>query len=342
MSYNLVPNTLELNQAVFTIERQLNTADQTHTDWGFKFTQLYGMDYRYTTAQGYLSNQLLQNNSLYGYDPLEMYGLYYIPGIAQGLTIKAGRFISPPDIEAQLSIQNYMYSHSLMFTVDAYTYTGVLSTVKLNSNWQVSLGVHGANDMAPWEGGNQTNGQLLIRWDSDSKNDSLYGGINSLGNNEAINGHDNLGATVVTWGHKFNDTFHMQTESYYQWEQNGALGGSCNNGPIYSFGGGGGCGPTIYGTSWSAGFVNYVQMKLNDKDYLSLRNDFLDDPQGQRTGYATQYTSQTLGYSHKFTKFLQVRPEIRYEEAWGTGATPYNNGTAPNQATFSADIIFKF
>jgi hypothetical protein len=35
------------------------------------------------------------------------YGLMYVPNVAQGMVIKFGRYISPPDIEAQLAPDNY-------------------------------------------------------------------------------------------------------------------------------------------------------------------------------------------------------------------------------------------
>ena len=48
-------------------------------DWGFKLTNLYGIDYRYTTAKGWFSDQLLKHNNLYGYDPLQCYFDIYFP-----------------------------------------------------------------------------------------------------------------------------------------------------------------------------------------------------------------------------------------------------------------------
>jgi hypothetical protein len=34
-----------------------------HFDWGFRVTQLYGVDYRFTTANGYFSQQLLKKTT---------------------------------------------------------------------------------------------------------------------------------------------------------------------------------------------------------------------------------------------------------------------------------------
>ena len=36
---------------------------------------------------------------------------------------------------------------------------------------------------------------------------------------------------------------------------------------------------------WAEG--NYLQKQFSKKDYISLRNEFLDDAKGQRTGFKT-------------------------------------------------------
>ena len=44
----------------------------------------YGIDYRYITAGGWFSDQLLKHNNLYGWDPTEQYFDVYIPGLLEG------------------------------------------------------------------------------------------------------------------------------------------------------------------------------------------------------------------------------------------------------------------
>jgi hypothetical protein len=92
----IVPNKLEMDQAVLRFERVPDSMQTNHIDWGFRLTTMYGIDYRWTTAQGWFSEQLLKRNSLYGADPEEAYGLVYFPHVAQGMMLKVGRYISPP------------------------------------------------------------------------------------------------------------------------------------------------------------------------------------------------------------------------------------------------------
>jgi hypothetical protein len=147
-AYAEVPNTFQLDQLTLYIERTPDTIQRDHFDWGFRLTNLYGLDYRFTTAQGYFSQQLLNNpkangsiGNKYGYDPVMMYVDLYFPKVAQGLDVRIGRYISLPDIEAQLAPNNYTYTHSLTYTYDCYTQTGINGTVKLSNHWTVQAGL---------------------------------------------------------------------------------------------------------------------------------------------------------------------------------------------------------
>lgn len=342
-SYDIVPNAVELDQVGIKFDKQPNTAQTDHFDWGFLSTTIFGTDYRYTTGKGYFSSQLLSHNNLYGVDPSEFYGLLYFPKVADGMILKVGRYISPADIEAQWATDNYLYSHSLMFTVDPYTFTGAQATFKLGSYWQLEVGAHFGNDMAPWSKSAQLNGLLMARWVSKNNNNSLYGGINAVGSGHYTDQHDDLQMVVMTWGHKFNETFHMMTEAYYMWQFHALTGGTVINGPAKNFLEGVGPGTLIPGAAQTEGFVNYFQILLSQKkDYLSIRNDLLNDPQANRTGFVTAYTSHTIGWVHYFTDLIRIRPEVRFERAWASDVTPYDNGTKQNQFTAAMDLIVRF
>jgi hypothetical protein len=342
-SYAIVPNKLEMDQAVLRFERVPDTVQTDHVDWGFRVSIIYGIDYRYTTAQGWFSEQLLKRNSLYGADPVEAYGLIYIPHIAQGMVIQYGRYISPPDIEAQLAPANYLYTHSLMFTVDCYTQTGINASIKLNDRWSIEFGVHAGDDIAPWNAAAQPTGMAMVRWVSKSNNDSLWGGIDAINNGRFKAGHDDLQQDNLTWTHRFNQsgTILTSTEGYYIYQSGALVGGTVNNGPPRPFDTSTGPGAPIPGNSPAIGVVNYTEFKLSKHDFLSLRPiDILDDKKGERTGFATTYESWTVGLTHRFSDYFCVRPEVRYEYAFS--AKPYDNGAKDHQLMFALDAIVRF
>ena len=140
--------------------------------------------------------------------------------------------------------------------------------------------------------------------------------------------------------HRFNDKVHMATELYYMWQFDALKGGSVIDGPVRDFGTGGGPGVLIPGLSDSFGAVNYFQIQLNDRNYLSIRNDFLADYKGQRTGFTNYYSSHTIGWIHQFTDSVMIRPELKYERAWTNPA--YDNGVRHDQFKFGVDLIIRF
>lgn len=91
LSYDIFPNRVEMNQAVIYAERLPNTVGGEHFDWGYHLTAFYGIDYRFTTAKGYFSQQLLQKNHQYGFDPVLEYLDLYFP-VREASTSALGAF----------------------------------------------------------------------------------------------------------------------------------------------------------------------------------------------------------------------------------------------------------
>ena len=79
-------NRVTPDQEVLYVERLPNTVQTDHVDWGFRFAQLFGQDYRYTTSKGVFSSQLLKHNHGYGYDPVVFYVDPYIPNVREPAT----------------------------------------------------------------------------------------------------------------------------------------------------------------------------------------------------------------------------------------------------------------
>jgi hypothetical protein len=346
--YWIVPNRYELDQLVFKLERYPDTVQTDHIDWGFRIVGLYGMDYRYTTAGGWGSDQLLKHNLLYGWDPAEVYFNIYIPGFLDGTDIRIGRWIACPDIETQYSLDNYLGSHSLLFAVDTYTNTGIMLTQRLNEQWHVQVAVHAGTDMAPWYKGSVLTGAGGVRWVSKDNNNAVYAWLNAINSGEFRHfqqygvplGHENFNYFVATWEHRFNKDVHTKTEAYYMWERNGELGGTPSLGPVKPFGGGGGDGTLIPGFTQSYGAVNYTQFAFTRKDYLCFRNEWYKDESGYRQGTRGTYTSHTIGWSHYFNDVFVLRPEIGYYRNWENPA--FDNGTKKGIWLYGFDVSFRF
>ena len=334
---DIYSNRLELGQAVVYVERLPDSVQRDHVDWGFHLTGFFGTDYRSTTNKGYFSQQLLNKNRQYGFDPVLEYVDIYFPHVAHGMNLRAGRYISIPGIEAQLTPNNYMFSHSLLYAVDPFTDTGVLATIQLNDRWTVQAGLSASHDVAPWTPDAKPAFTGCVSYTTASVNDNVY--ICANGINDGKYAYNNLQMYDATWYHKVGKTWHLATEVYSMSQRDvpsvdgsitpekGTNGAHCRPGQQRCF-----------ASEWAA--VNYINKQLSPHDFVSLRTDFLNDKKGQRTGYATRYSEETLMLSHWVGTTLQIRPEIRFDHAWDRPA--YDNGKRQNQFTVATDLILHF
>jgi hypothetical protein len=347
-SYWIVPNRPELDQAVLRIHREVDSVQTDHVDWGFRSINLYGMDYRYTTAGGWFSNQLLEHNLQNGFDPVEEYFEVYVPWVQEGMTIRVGRWIACPDIETQYSVDNYLGSHSILFTFDTYTQTGIMFSFRLDEQNMVQAAIQAGTDMAPWYKGATPTGSFGWRWVAKDNNDAFYTWLNNINDarfrhfNEDGQpaGHDNFNYIVSTWEHRFSERVHTKTEAYFMWQFNAVVGGTPSIGPVRSFGGGGGIGASIPGTSLDYGILNYTMFQTSKRDYITVRNEWWNDPQGERSGFATSYSSHTIGLSHQFNDVFMVRPEIGYYHSYATAA--FDLGAKSNMYILGFDTTMRF
>jgi Putative beta-barrel porin-2, OmpL-like. bbp2 len=391
-AYAFAPNTGQLDQVVVYFERVPDTVQTDHIDWGFRFSGLWGETYRYTTSYGVASYQLLGHNLYNGFDMPMMWGELYIPYIAEGTLIRLGRFISIPDVEAQLAPNNYMYSHSLTYGYDNYTNHGLIATTALSKNWFIETGVVLGTDSAPWHWGQRVNNPLpntiypdntylkdpgdkpsltaAIRWQSDSGYDTIY--VTADGLNNGVWGYNNLQWFGGTYYHKFNEQWHLSFETYTLsqrhvlneldpanaaviagngWPYNPTQGFSFNS-PNFAQ-----CGntyaPDCTARMYTALFyLNYSPTKL---DNISLRGEFYNDMNGQRTTVKTRYVSAGLGWQHWYSPQVEIRPEVVWYRSLDADAfngnfnTLATNGTGtvilPNRSydvIASMDLIWHF
>lgn len=341
-AYAEKPNTIQPDQEVLYIERQPDTVQTDHFDWGFRVASLYGLDYRFTTAKGVFSEQLLKHDREYGYDPVMVYGDLYFPHVAQGMDVRIGRYISLPDIEAQLAPNNYTYSHSLTYTYDCYTQSGINTTTKISEHWLFQAGLSAGCEAVPWtrpDAKPTFNTCLAYSWQTGG--DNLYLCANSI--NDGKYAYNNLSAYYLTWYHKINPSWHTATESWYQYEsQTPNVLNPAASSLLETNANGAVCATatqlTCFAPEWAV--VNYVEKELNKRNYFTIRNEVMDDMRGQRTGFKTKYSEHLIGWGHWIGTTILFRPEIRFERSYDVPA--YDNGTKKNQLMFAGDIIYFF
>jgi len=392
-AYDYTPNTVQLDQAVVYVERLADTTQNDHFDWGFRVSALYGVDYRYTTAYGLFSYQLLNHNNVNGFDFPMVYTDLYFP-VMQGMDVRIGRFISIPDIEAQLAPNNYTYVHSLTYTFDNYTNTGIEVTTAITKNWILQLGLTVGSDTMPWnlnarmpnlmpgnalypsstllkDPGAVPSGTLGVRWTSDDGRDDVNVVMDAWNGGQW--GYNNLQWVGLTYYHKFNDYWHVAFETWNIHENNVP---NLNSAAVNAIIAGGGTpfspqfvpfnapnaawcsGPRQFGNTAVAGapltcqadeqsflvYLNYSPNKLNN---FSLRSEYFNDPQGQRTGVPTAYADWALSWQHWLSPQIEIRPEVAYYRAIDNNAFNGNAsaGIAPtrNWAVIAAsDLIIHF
>jgi hypothetical protein len=381
-SYDYSPNAFQLDQAVVYFERLPDTVQTDHIDWGFRASAIYGENYRYTTAFGVASYQLLGHNLNNGFDLPMMYGEVFVPQVADGLIIRAGRYISVPDIEAQLAPNNYMYTHSLTYTFDNYTNTGIMTTTALNKNWLFQLGVSVGTEAAPWHWGQTVQNPFPnavypgftmlrdpgakptvttgLRWQSDDARDNIYVVANAM--NDGVWGYNNLQWYGVTLYHSFNSQWHVSVE-VYELDQMKVLNAADpahilansgwpfapQNGFQFNAPGTAVCSSpyVVTCTARSLASLMYLNYRMTSLDNISFRAELYNDMQGERTGTKTRYTEFGIGWQHWYSPQVELRPEVTYYRSLDANAFNgnANAGILPDRnysVVGAMDLIWHF
>jgi hypothetical protein len=86
--------------------------------------------------------------------------------------------------------------------------------------------------------------------------------------------------------------------------------------------------------------VNDLNRQITAKDSISLRNEFTNDVNGQRTRTATRYYGIGLGLTHFFKQNVFIRPEMVYYQAMDNPA--FQRGTKFTQLVAAFDLIVRF
>jgi hypothetical protein len=320
IGFNHRANEFLLQQNWVRFERTVVTSGTTEPTFGFRSDWILpGADYRFTTANGLFSDQLVASDgrpNLYGVDPIAFYAEGYFPTVCRGLDIKVGRFFAQVGVESNEAPSNALFSHAYTFIYNPFTNTGALAILKLTDAWSVQAGLVLGNDVFIDPAARPTfTGS--VKWAPPSQRDSLaFNTIVGPRRYDARHGQNNLDVFDLIYTHKFNPQLNYTFEALFSFQTDV---------------------PEL-GTITSLGVANYLTYTFTPRLSGTTRLEFFNDPQGQRTGFAGLYTAFTAGLSFQPLKAITVRPELRYD---------YNGQSAAFEDkhrlfTAAADVILRW
>jgi len=353
------PNSVLLNQAMFTIQRPLDPKAKGY-DFGFKFQTMYGSDARYTHFLGEFDESISGRNQ---FDIVEAHALIHTPWFTPGgMDLKLGQYVTLEGAEVIDATGDMLYSHSYIFNFGIpFKHTGIMTTTHVNSVLDIYAGVD--------TGVNTTFGNHFNCIDCGDNNTAaafhggvglnlMDGALTILATTHTGPENPNVTATVLA-GVNPNTALRSLNDLTAVWKVNDKLTLTTDLNYIRDDG----------FKATGGGVAQYFQYQLYD--WLSIigrgeiwrdNNGFFvasfpcnlcfvqvehGDPLGIAIGGgATTYSEWTLGLNIKPTvpktfEGTVIRPELRYDASLN-GTTPYGGGTKSSQFTAAVDIIVPF
>jgi hypothetical protein len=298
----------------------------------------------------------------------------------QGLMIRIGRYISLPDIEAQLAPNNYLYTHSISYTLDNYTNEGIQTTLAITKQFILQVGLSVGTETTVWnlgqkkpnlfvlgggadplypgtnfakDPGAQPTGTLCARYQSLDGDNDINLCANGINNGQW--GYNNLQWYGVTAYHKWNQYWHISTE-FYDEHQSGVPNGT--NSTVQ----------TIYengGTPFSPQFIpnnapdlaqcnttatlRCTASAIGAVFYLNYSPNHLNNF-SFRGEYYNDLQGQRTGYKTFYNDFglgwqhwFSPQIELRPEFTYYLSGIPvFNEGTKKFEKVLSGDVIAHF
>src|SRR5262249_28357847 len=166
-----------------------------------------------------------------------------------------------------------------------------MATVKVTDAWSYQAGMMLGSDIFIDPADTPT-GMGSVKWAPPNGRDSvLFSVIVGSGRfNRGRNFH-NPEIFDLVYTHKINPRLNYSFESLY---------GFTTNVPDTGF------------ANW-LGVLNYLTYDFTPRLSGTVRLEFFDDEQGQRTGFPGLYTALTAGVSFRPRKAVIFRPELRYD-----------------------------
>jgi len=319
MGFNYRANEFLLQQNWLRLEKPVDPT-AAHPTFGFRGDSILpGSDYRFTIARGLFDGQLTANDgepNTYGIDPVQFYLQAYFPHIGQGLDVKFGRFFAQFGVESIDATLNALPSRSYTFIYDPFTHTGLLTTLKLDETWSVQNGIVTGSDVFIDPAARPTYLGSLQYAPANGRDKVLLSVIVGPGQFDGREQFNHVQIFDLVCTHKFSDRFSYSLEALYGFQTDV---------------------PDLGAVNWF-GIVHYLNWTLNARCGSTLRLEFFDDIDGERTGFKGLYTAAAAGLSYKPCQPLLLRTELRYD---------YNDASRPFEGSkdlFTAcmDVILRW
>ncbi|WP_411725296.1 porin [Methyloglobulus sp.] len=368
----------QINQLNLYIQRAVATEGDSW-DVGGRFDFMFGTDSIFTQAYGVPAfdvntgqplnrgswdlNFLGSNdNRFYDIALPQAYAEFYVP-VGNGLNVKAGHFYTPIGYETVPAPDNFFYTHAYTMQYgEPFTHTGVMGNYAVDSNWSVMGGVITGSATGGWDGGwdrqlGNWSGLMGATWTSTEKGTSFNASGTYGGTSEHSSQDWAMYSLVLK--HNITDKFHMMLQHDHGYANNVVTSSAAPGIPVDA---------EWYGinTHWTYDVLDNLAAGVRAEWFRDQKGFRVCSPgrvaaatDGANNSYATggantsgctagSYYAVTAGVNWKPMKWLNVRPNVRYD--WvdastfaGSGSTfgPFGDGNN-DQFLFSTDFNINF
>jgi hypothetical protein len=310
-------NEIMLNQLDLSFSK---VADTSKWDFGFMVEGMYGRDAVYTHSDGILDNV----NKRGGTSPdddldlVQAYVTFAIP-LGNGITIEAGKFVTPLGNEVINPTGNALYTHSYIFSYAIpFTQTGVTGAYKICDTLTAMVGFTRGWNQSTYDNNTAIDFLGQVIWTPSSK---LSVTVNfSEGPQSTGNDGDYWTVPEAVIAYQVSDQLKVAADLIY------------------------GDASSIAQWFGAAGYASYTLDKFAT---LNLRAEFYHDGRGFTTGVGvtdTNYEEGTLGVAitplpdTPIVNSLTLRPEVRLD----TADRGVYDGRKFTQLTAALDAYWKF
>ncbi|MCX7103690.1 MAG: porin [Methylococcales bacterium] len=371
VTFNDRSNVPMFNQLNLYVGRAVATEGK-KWDFGGRVDFMYGTDAIFTQAYGVTAydvntGQARSNRNAWDLNLLDdttmgialpqAYGEAYVP-VGNGLNVKAGHFYTPIGYEVVTAPDNFFYSHAYTMQYgEPFTHTGAMGNYAVDNNWGVMGGLTTGSSTGGWDGGfNQGlgnwGGLFGTTWTSNDKGTSANVSGTYSGTSEQNDSPWALYSVVLK--HNLNEKTHMILQHDHGFANNVLAQGANVDAQWY-------------------GINSHTYYDIKDNLSIGLRAEWFRDQNGFRvcspgrvaaaadnsggnyaaagsygsTCVAASWYQVTAGLTYKPKKWLNIRPNIRYDYADGTninGSTymPFGNANQTYQVLMSTDVVITF